>query len=282
MSFDLEAVDIRLIAVDLDGTLLTRDHMPAPEGARALAEAVRCGVHVILSTTRTPPSVVEFAHAMGLVQPLICTNGAQIYASPGGDAWVTRGIAPDLAYALAHKADAEGWSLVTTVGTTTYYRRQPGQSLSDAGDHRRVVPTNVDALSYNGEVVRILNYEAAAIPVLRRLCVDRFPDAYHLETYYYPDERVKSIGIFTPGSDKGTALRLVMKRLGVPTPHVMAIGDNPNDLPMFSLAGLCVAMGNAVQAVKAKAHIVAPTNDEDGVAWAVRRYVLARTPPTHI
>jgi len=54
----------------------------------------------------------------------------------------------------------------------------------------------------------------------------------------------------------------------------MPIGDNPNDLPMFACAGIRVAMGNATRAVKAVATVEAPTNDDAGVAWAVRRYVL--------
>jgi hypothetical protein len=138
-----------------------------------------------------------------------------------------------------------------------------------------VVATNAEVLRF-GTPVRILNYEADAIPAIQALLEDEFAGQYYLETYYYPDSTVKSIGVYAPGSDKGTALTLVLDHLGVEQEAVMAIGDNPNDLPMFAHAHIRVAMGNATAEVKARATVVAPTNDEEGVAWAVKRFVLSR------
>lgn len=268
---------VELVAVDLDGTLLRRDSTLAPEGARALRAADAMGVHVVLATTRTPDSVRRFAREIGLVRPLICTNGAQVFASPDGPTWAHHVLLPELAWAVAELCDDRGWSLITTVGDTTYYRQRAGQTLGAMGPHRTVVSRNVDALAEmdeKGGVLRILTYEAAAIPEIWQFCAAHFSGRYHLETYYYPDETVKSLGIYAPESDKGTALTLVMERLKVRSQRVMAIGDNPNDLPMFAQARLSVAMGNAVSAVKDAATVVGPSNDQEGVAWAVERYVL--------
>ncbi len=265
----------RLIAVDLDGTLLRSDSTLALEGARALAEAAQRGVHVILASARNPYSVGDFARAMGLRDPLICSNGAQVWASPEGPVWAYRGLSAAIAEAVAALADAHGWSLVTTVGDVTYYCQRPGQTLGSQDAHRTVVATNGEALRA-GVPVRILNYEAEAIASIRTLLQTEFAGQYYLETYYYPDGAVKSIGVYAPGSDKGTALALVLERLAIEQDAVIAIGDNPNDLPMFALAGIRVAMGNATADVKARATAVAPTNDEEGVAWAVRRFVSGK------
>ncbi|MGC9346779.1 MAG: HAD family hydrolase, partial [Anaerolineae bacterium] len=106
---------LTLIAVDLDGTLLRRDSTLAPEGVRALRDAGALGVHVVLATTRTPDSVRRFARQIGLHDPIICTNGAQVFASPGGPVWAHRALRPEVARGIAEFSDDRGWSLVTTV-----------------------------------------------------------------------------------------------------------------------------------------------------------------------
>jgi len=253
--------------------LLRSDSMLDPEGARALAEAARRGIPVVLASARNPYSAATFARAMGLNDPLICSNGAQVWASPDGPVWAYRGLPAAIAEAVVRLADAWGWSLVTTVGDVTYLRQRPGQALGPQDAHHTVVATNADALRA-GVPVRILNYEAEAISAIRAVLETDFAGRHYLETYYYPDGAVKSIGIYAPGADKGTALALVLERLGVEREAVLAIGDNPNDLPMFAQARIRVAMGNATADVKAQATVVAPTNDEEGVAWAVQRFVL--------
>jgi len=77
------------------------------------------------------------------------------------------------------------------------------------------------------------------------------------------------------GVSKGRALRSVAEFLGVPMDQVLVIGDAPNDISMLTEAGLAVAMGNAPPEVQAAATVVAPTIQEDGVAWALRRFVLS-------
>lgn len=238
-----------------------------------MAEAARRGVRVILSSARNPYSTGAFARTIGLIDPMVCSNGAQVWASPDGPVWACYTLPISIAEAVVTLADARGWSLMTTVGDVTYYRQRPGQALGALEAHRVVVATNAEALA-NGDPVRILNYEADAIAAIRELLAAEFAGQYYLETYYYPDSTVKSIGVYAPGVDKGAGLTLVMDRLGIGSEHVLAIGDNPNDLSMFARARIRVAMGNATADVKAQATTIAPTNDDEGVAWAVRRFVL--------
>ncbi len=81
------------------------------------------------------------------------------------------------------------------------------------------------------------------------------------------------MAVFARGANKGAALAVVLERLGIDCGGVMAIGDNLNDVSMFALARVSVAMGNAPRQVKEAALAVAPSNDEEGVAWALKRFV---------
>jgi Cof subfamily protein (haloacid dehalogenase superfamily) len=276
---------IALVAVDLDGTLLTSQSSLAPRGATALQRAARQGVRVVLATTRNPESVLPFCRTLGLADPLICTNGAQVWGSPTGPVWAHHTIPLAAALAIAGQADAHGWELSTTVGEMTYWRQRPGQALGPIFPHVTVVPANTDAIV--GEPLRFLAHQPQAIKSLHALCQSSFSGRCRIELFYQPDGSLHSLGIFAPQADKGTALALVLARLKIEPERVMAIGDNLNDLPMFPYASLRVAVGNGVDQLKREATVVAPSNDDEGVAWALEKYVLfngqddTNDPPVH-
>jgi hydroxymethylpyrimidine pyrophosphatase-like HAD family hydrolase len=204
---------------------------------------------------------------------MICTNGAQVWGSPTGPVWAYHAIPVEVALAIARLADDNGWELSTTVGTTSYWRQRPGQALGPYAPNVTIVAANAEGIV--GDPVRILaSHQPEAVEAIRALCRTRFAGQCYAETYYHPDGSVGSLCVSAPGADKGTALRLVLDRLGVDPALTLAIGDNPNDLPMLACAGIGVAMGNATDEVKRCASAVAPSNDEEGVAWALRRFVL--------
>jgi len=261
--------EISLVAVDLDGTLLTSAGTLAAEGARLLRQAARDGVRVVLATTRNPDRVQPVCRSLEINDPLICTNGAQVWGSPDGPVWACHAIPQEVALAIAQLADAQGWELSTTVGPTTYWRQRPDQALGPITPHVMVVATNSDAII--GDPVRILASQPEAIEGIRPFC-QQFAGRCYTETYYGPHGQVHSLGIFALQANKGAALALVLDRLSLGWERAMAIGDNPNDLPMFPHARISVAMANAPGEVKQKATVVAPSNDEEGVAWALQMF----------
>jgi len=275
---------IRLFSVDLDGTLFRSDGMPAPEGVRMLQAAAQEEVRVVINTTRNAAGVQQLCTQLGLSDPIICTNGAQVFGSPAGPIWASYTIPMEAARAIAKLADCNGWEVSTSVGSCSYLRQRPGQPLgpvenrSIAGLEGRqgssqlvIVAANEEALV--AEPKRMILHEPDAIAAARGLAA-QYSQACRAETYYEPNGSLHSLCIFPVRADKGTALRLVAGRLGIPLGQVLAIGDNPNDMPMFAAAGTSVAMGNAPPEVKDSATVVGPTNDNEGVAWAVRRFVL--------
>jgi Cof subfamily protein (haloacid dehalogenase superfamily) len=268
-------VDIALVAVDLDGTLLTGEGVLAPEGARALAHAAQSGVRVVLATTRNPGSVRGFCRALQIDDPIVCTNGAQVWGSPTGPVWARHVIDREVALSIARLADDRGWELSTTVDATTYWRQRPGQSLGPLVSRPNITVVASNAAAIVGDPVRILVFQPGAVEAIGALCRSQFAEQCYVETYYGPDGTVESMCISARGADKGTALRLVLDRLGIDPARALAIGDNPNDLPMFACAGTSVAMGNATDEVKRQATAVAPSNDEEGVAWALDKFVFS-------
>jgi Cof subfamily protein (haloacid dehalogenase superfamily) len=267
-----EVKALSLVAVDLDGTLLTIENTLAPEGARLLKQAARAGVHVVLATTRNPDSVLSFCRALEINDPLICANGAQVWGSPTGPVWAYRSIPTEAALTIARLADAHNWELSTTVGSMTYWRRRPGQALGPFALNVTIVATNSDAIV--GDPVRILVHQPQAVEEIQALCHSQLAEQCYAEVYYKRDGSIHSLGVFALGANKGAALALVLERLGIEQEDVMAIGDNPNDVPMFSFARVRVAMADAPAEVKRNATAVAPTNNQEGVAWALRRFVL--------
>ena len=264
--------EVALVAVDLDGTLLTSAGDMAPQGMRLLRRAARRGVRVVLATTRNPGTTAASCRQIGIDDPMVCTNGAQVWASPDGPAWACHTIPQDAALVIAQLADANGWELSITVGAVTYWRQRPRQLLGRLYPGIEIVRANADAVI--GDPVRILASGQEAIEAIRDLCQSTFAGQCHTETYYRPDGALHSLGIFGAGVDKGTGLDLVLGRLGIDAEQSMAVGDNPNDVPMFARVGLSVAMGNAPADVRQRAMVVAPSNDDEGVAWALQRFVL--------
>jgi Cof subfamily protein (haloacid dehalogenase superfamily) len=260
---------IQLVAIDLDGTLLTSEGTLAPEGTRVLRQAAQHGVYVVLATTRNPDSVQRFSHSLEIDDPIICSNGAQVWGSPDGPVWAYHAIPQKVALAIARLADRYNWELATTVGLTTYWRQRSEQALGPVDANTTVVARNSDAIVR--DPVRILAWNPEAIINVQSLCQSEFAHACYTETYYGPDGGIHSLGVFALGADKGTALALVLDRLGVKPESAMAIGDNCNDLPMFARVGCSVAMFNAPDTVKEKAGVTAPSNDQEGVAWALTR-----------
>jgi Cof subfamily protein (haloacid dehalogenase superfamily) len=267
--------DISLIAVDLDGTLLTSLHTLAPKGARLLRHAHQQGVRVVLSTTRAPGTALALWRPLQIDDPIICTSGAQVWASPDGPTWAEHTFPREIALALARLADERDWEISTTIGATTYCRQRPGQPLGPFNAQFTVMPSNEAGIV--GDPLRILVAQPAAIEGIRDLCETRFAGRCLIEVYAGADGVPHSLGVFAPQATKGAGLALICEQTGIAREAVLAIGDNACDLSMYPYAGVRVIMDNAPEDVKHRAAelsaVVAPGNDEEGVAWAIRAFV---------
>ena len=259
----------RLIALDLDGTLVDFNLRFSPRVKRAITQVHQHGMAVTLATGRSPSSTRPFAEELGIHVPLICYQGGLI-AQPDGRVLHRVALDKSLAAQVIGLAESRGWH-------PTLYQ--------DGALYVSELRHPVDF--YRG----LLNPTAHCVPDLRAL-LDHDPDKIVIVAEGNGDEIlaglrerfdgqmqiVRSHDLFVEtnplGVDKGDGLAWLAGYLGAPRSQVMAIGDQDNDAPMIAWAGLGVAMGNGSPACRAVADWIAPSFEEDGAAVAIERFVL--------
>lgn len=262
---------IRLVALDLDGTLLHAGNRIADEDARAVREAVAAGVHVILSTSRWFTLALTTADALGIPDPLICHNGALVKTRDGEELLHHR-IDGATAQAIVREAAAAGVDPVVTVDDVTYW----GTSRTDVDSSRfpagMVVERDIVGRVRNGCTAFLFFGERGVRAMLERLD-GRYAGELNL-AWGYSETYPPYLNIVRREANKGAALLAVCRRLDVDPKDALAMGDAAPDIEMLRVVGWPVAMGNAPEEVRRAARAVAPSNREAGVAWAIRELVL--------
>ena len=263
---------IRLVALDLDGTLLGPGWRVSDEDKEAIAAARALGVHIVIDTTRWYEIALRTARRLELTSPMVCHNGAHV-KSPDGEELLHLPIATETAREIASFCDERGWETYTTVNGVTYMRSRWETQIDPARlpPDMRMAKTHAEHVT--APATGILAFGEEAVQEVPVAFAKRYDGALAFPVGWSESQQ-PYVTITVAGVDKGTGLRFVCERLGVPLEESMAVGDAQPDLDMFAVAGLGVAMGNAIEEVQAKAGAVAPSNTAGGVAWAIRRYVL--------
>lgn len=265
---------IKLVAIDLDGTLLTSQKTVTPNTLAALRAALKKGVKIILATARPPRSVRHYYHALKLDTPTINYNGALIWDEPNQRVIEHTPLAADVArkiIAMARKRFPEILVSVEILDKwyTDHFDENPA-FMTETGKHFTpdfVGP--IEAFLTVPITKLMLLGKPDWIEALERALPRRFG---HAITSTRSDNFL--LQIMSPGVSKAVALERVARLLKIDSRHVMAIGDAPNDIHMMQWAGLAVAPQNAWAITKTAAHYLVPSNDHDGIATALKRFVL--------
>ena len=269
----------RLLAVDIDGTLLDSASHLRPAVRDALRRAVACGLRVVLCTGRRYRTAIPIAEELGLALPIVCHSGALVKDTATHGTLLARHIESDVLRLLLDLLDEFG--LAPMVYTDTFERRTDFYLRRDA----QLTHYHTDYLLKNDGCYRFLAslHEGLPAPALQ-VCtfgeLDRLQQVRPLlrerlagRTTCHLLSSAKYLGNFlefqTGLASKWAALSDLLTAFRVAPEEVVAIGDDENDISMIQAAGLGIAMGNAPYAVKSAAHLVAPSNDEDGVAHIV-------------
>jgi hypothetical protein len=263
---------IRLVALDLDGTLLDANYRMADVDRDAIAAALVRGVHVVIDTTRWYEIALRTARRLELTAPMVCHNGAHI-KSPGGEELLHLPMPAEIAREIAAFCDERGWETYTTVNGMTYMRSRWDALIDPARLPAGMQPAKLHAGFVTGPATGILVFGEDAVRDVPAIFEPRFQGQLAFPIGW-SEAQTPYVTITVAGVDKGTGLRLVCEHLDVPLDEAIAVGDAQPDVAMFDVAGVGVAMGNAIEEVKARADTVAPPNAEGGVAWAIRRYVF--------
>ena len=255
----------RLVATDLDGTLLRDDGMVSARTAATLRAVHRAGVEVVFVTARPPRWVDELAHMVAGHGVVICSNGAFVYDVAGARVLECRPIPDESVRILACDLRAA----LPTIAFAA--ERTSGFAAEAAFVSRHPVPDGAPL------ALRIEELLDGATGKLLAQC-DAVPDADFLPLLsevlagraVVADSGATGLGeISAPGVTKGATLARWAEARGYLPADVWAFGDMPNDLPMLRWAGRSFAVANAHPAVLAEATDRCPSNEDDGVAAAL-------------
>ncbi len=262
----------RLIALDLDGTLLRSDKRISARSLAAVRRLSARGVAVLLCTGRPPRSAKAYAAELGLDTPFICYNGAAVY-DPARDAVTVRHhLDPETALAAIDRLRATFPSVMLALESASGWYLEAAAVQRGRGEARLgpEAPTGV------GPVERFVAADAIKLMA--------FVDGHNAAELAravgdLPLQRTWSAGglleLLDPRVDKRNALADVCAERGVARTAVAAFGDQRNDVEMLAWAGLGVAVANACDEAKAAADVVVDSNDADGVAGLLERWLGA-------
>ena len=279
---------IRLLALDIDGTLVNHEFHIADRTVAAIRGAVRLGVRVSLATGRTPSSAVTYANRIGLTEPIIGHQGALVRAMPARrEAW-----------------DPDSQRYVGRVGRILHHEPLAAAVVREAlawcrdrgldphmNDRERFIvwdedPRFEDYSAFLGPAAVVVPdiLAAADRPMSKVISSGEPPlpmELYPLAKAHFAGRADATLShprfleFVAPGVSKGRAVAWLAHRAGIPMSQVMTIGDAFNDLEMISDAGHGTAMGTAPAEVRLAARYVAPTVDLDGAAALIEQLILA-------
>ena len=274
----------KLLVLDVDGTLLNNEKEISKRTLSTLLKAQHTGIRIVLASGRPTSGLLPLAKALEMGNfggYIVSYNGAQIINAENGEVMFDKRINPELIPYLEKKARKNNFSiftyhdeyLLTDNADNVHIRREAWlnnlrimeeEEFSIAIDF---APCKCVLVSDDEEALRGLEAHWK-----RRL--DGVLDVFPSEPYF--------LEVVPCGVDKANTLGVLMEQLGVKREEVIAIGDGVADVTMLQLAGKSVAMGHAQDSVKICADYVTASNEEDGVAQAVEKLVLAEVHASEI
>lgn len=274
---------IRLLAIDIDGTLLNTRFEVSVADRDAVVAAHRRGIEIVLVTGRRYASARSIAAQLPLELTLIASGGAMVKDARGATLYRHLLPAAKARTALADAGperksalllfDREGKGQVVTEDLDPAHEPVEGYFARNREYLEQVVPLEAALAEDPIQVLFV-----GAVEPMRELWkrLTRAPSAASvgLERTEYPRRDLSLIDVLDRGCNKGAALAWWAARRGIAAEEVMAIGDNWNDQEMLQFAGLPVLMANSSDELKQSGWAVTASNDESGVAAAIERFLL--------
>jgi len=241
--------NIRLVALDMDGTLLNSEQKVTLRTKKAIKEALEQNVHVVLSTGRAFTKCYPYAKELELNSYLITANGGQVWTVEK-ELLKQNVLAPEQAEKMYRLGESIGVHMWMISSKRVFQNEAPARfadydwlKFGCASKDQKKLDQMIHELSFI-EGLELTN----SLPM--------------------------NIEVNPKGVSKASALNFICNRTGMTMDQIMACGDSLNDMKMIQEAGIGVAMGNAQEAIIKAADVQTDTNDEDGVAKAIEQYVL--------
>ena len=261
----------KLIALDVDGTLLNDHHQITRQTRQTIRQAHEAGARIVLCTGRGPASTLPILRELGLEGTMITHNGAATIASDGTTLLHQYSFALEEIVPLVEYARREGVHFDVCTPFEMYIE-QIEEHEKQMYETFFIQPNLVaDVTNLGMPLVKLTLFG-------EREVLDRVEKDWHEQKLYGDLRMIRSgevfIDVMSPKANKGNALRDLAASWHIAAEHVVAIGNYYNDVEMLNFAGLGIAVGNSPDGVKQAADVVTATNNEDGVHQALLNYVL--------
>lgn len=264
--------EYKMIAIDLDGTLLKKDKTISLANMRALLDAMKAGVRICISTGRAWPGAKAFVRQIGCNAPVITSNGAMLIDSSDESIMYECTLAPEVARTVYDIGNELDMTQIVWSKNVLYCNKLNAKSNDYGQRFGKMEPqkvTDFDRINAEG-ILKILWFdEPGRISEVQKDLGTRITGDVNICT-----SNIDLLEFFSSKVSKAAGLDRISSMYGIDSGEVIALGDGHNDIEMLHWAGLGVAMGNATDSVKAEADIVTDTNEEDGVAKIIRKYIL--------
>ena len=273
-------MSIKLVALDLDGTTINNSRVISERNKNAMAQAAAKGVNIVIATGRPLFALPEDVFEIEAIRYALTSNGASITDIRKKETFYENCLSPlavEASVELLKRHDygietfvkgiayIEGWYYEEIQRTGTCFR-----SIDYILKTRKPLEDIYDFMLRNREHIENINVnfeDLSEKPAMYEKLI-KLPETTITSSF---DHNLEIGGATT---SKAEALRQMGQLLGIKRDEMMAVGDSPNDMAMLREAGVAVAVGNAKEEVKNMADYIAPTNDEDGVAHAIEKFVL--------
>lgn len=261
---------VKMLALDMDGTLLSSKRCISPANKKAIQELCAEGVHVVLCTGRGRYSMLDAVRELELFQTRHIANMGALFVEGNGDSYVRHSFSRTQLEKLILPLNAMGLAPMVTCKDKIVYETLTDELVEDYSWSNKDVPiVKGDLLSCeNAFKVTVFSYDLDLIKQAGGLCFDDV-HTYVSDVYF--------VDYIPYGTDKLSALRELARDHGIAMQDIIAIGDSSLDREMLTGCGFGIAVANSDEELKAVADRICDyTNDEDAVARAIYKYIFQR------
>lgn len=264
----------KIIAIDMDGTLLNSHNQVSLRTRNALARAKEKGVHIVLATGRILRSAKHFSEELELDNPILACNGA-IILDENRNVIYNRPLEMDLAKKVMELGRDYNVYYHFYNEETLYSNHYVKEIVDYYSTKTQILDINIfenyneilDSKNINIFKFLFIDDDIGRLNKLRR-------DFSTIDGLNITSSWDNNIEVMDFRASKGIGLEYLCNEMNISPDQVIAIGDSENDLPMIKYAGLGVAMGNSDERIKLEADYITETNDEDGVAKVIEKFIL--------
>lgn len=257
----------KLVVLDMDGTLLNNDHHVSEANIEVIQRLNREGTKVVLASGRPYESIYPYVKELGIDLPIIAANGALIKCPLSSETYYSTSLPIHLAKEIVEYGKENQYPI-------SLYLDSEVHTFNES-----MVNVHWELESLNARVIDRFEDGKEIYKIIYKNTPQKIEEAFkHLEQKYKEKLYITRsddtyLDVMNINASKGKALYQLLDRLQISSNEVLVMGNSFNDIAMFEVAGFAIAMDNAPQDVKDAADFVTKSNNEDGVAYALDRYI---------